>query len=229
MKKSFLDEMRNVPTYQQAEAARYLDIPRGTLRYWAFGKEKVRPIIQVPKSDENLLSFFNLVELHVLSSIKDYGPRLQEIRKTLRFVKKELGGDRPLLSQDFLTDGVNLFVERYGQLIQANSEKQMLLLDVLKSSLRRIKRDKSKIPIKIYPFTQHQEGVRTRIKNAPKLISISPGLNSGRPVIDGTGISTSMVNECFEAGDSFELLAEDYELSYEQVQEAIRYERAQAA
>ena len=46
----------------------------------------------------------------------------------------------------------------------------------------------------------------------------------GKPVLAGTGISTGIIFHRFDSGESIADLTEDYDLSPEQTEEAIRYE-----
>jgi uncharacterized protein (DUF433 family) len=58
----------------------------------------------------------------------------------------------------------------------------------------------------------------------PKIISLTPAIAAGRPVIDGTGISTAIIASRFFARDPVQSLALEYELSGRQIEEAIRWE-----
>jgi len=60
--------------------------------------------------------------------------------------------------------------------------------------------------------------------NTSKYISSNPRINGGRPVVDGTGISTGSISVRFAAGESVDQLIEDYELSRQQIEAAIRWE-----
>jgi len=53
---------------------------------------------------------------------------------------------------------------------------------------------------------------------------LTPTIAAGRPVIDGTGVSTAVIASRFFARDSVENLAQEYELSERQIEEAIRWE-----
>ncbi len=57
-------------------------------------------------------------------------------------------------------------------------------------------------------------------------IAIDPGISFGRPVVVRLGISTAVLAERLDAGESIEELASDYGLSTTQVEEAVLYERA---
>lgn len=227
MKQNRLDDLRNSPLYTQKEASLYLNIPRSTLRYWAVGEQrdsrKVTPIIKKP-NNSRCLSFLNLVELHVLNALRsEHHIELPKIRKSLDYVKQRLNVDRPLLEKTFETDGVDIFIERYGTLVNISKQGQQAMRELLRSSLKRVVRDSHKIPVKLFPYT------RTSIQDSPKFISISPSLFSGRPVIDGTGVSTAIVAERHKAGESLAELASDYNLSEEKIEEAIRCELRFAA
>ena len=61
-------DRRELPAYTIAEAAHYLSVPQATVRYWAKGQDHHLPLIDVPNGTPTLLSFLNLVELHVLAA-----------------------------------------------------------------------------------------------------------------------------------------------------------------
>ncbi len=58
---------------------------------------------------------------------------------------------------------------------------------------------------------------------ASRWIVIDPAVQGGHPTIVGTRITVSILAERFAAGDSVRLLAEDYDLETEAVEEALRY------
>lgn len=59
---------REMPAYAISEAAHYLGVPQATIRYWATGQNQYGGLIHVPKLRPVLLSFLNMVELHVLAA-----------------------------------------------------------------------------------------------------------------------------------------------------------------
>jgi hypothetical protein len=120
---------RDLPRYSTAEAAHYLRLPRATLKTWVHGRvdsngHRAEAVIKLP-TDSQLLSFQNLVEAHVLSAIRrHHGVSLQRVRKALRFVERRMHLPRPLIAAKFQTNGMDLFVEELGKLINASSEGQ---------------------------------------------------------------------------------------------------------
>ncbi len=122
-----------------------------------------------------------------------------------------------------LTDGKNLFIEQYGQLVSISEDGQLAMKAVLEAHLQRIERDAKGVPIRLFPFT------RSRIEESPQFIVIDPQIRFGKPCITGTRVPTSIIAERHEAGDSIALLADDYGRSTEEIEEALRYERRAAS
>ena len=220
---------RVLPAYTILEAAHYLAVPPATVRYWALGRDRYVPLIVTPKHSPALLSFLNLAELHILASIRRvHAVKMPSIRKAIRFLKKRAQRpvDRkyPLLSRDLDTDGVDLFIEEYGSLINISKSGQTAMREIIGAALRRIERDPEGIPVKLYPFTRADD-----IKDAPAMIVIDPNLSAGRPVIAGTGLAVQLIAERYKAGESINDLAQDYERSHEEIEEAVRCELPAAA
>ena len=220
-------DLRSLPAYGVSEAAHYLSIPNATLRSWVLGRHYptgtgrryFRPIIELPDKDQRLLSFVNLVEAHVLDAIRRaHGVTLGRVRKSIDYLKKQLGSSHPLAEQKFVTDKVDLFVEMFGQLVNISQEGQVAMKELIEAHLRRIERDTSGLPIRLYPFT------RERKPDEPKIIVIDPNISFGRPVLAGTGIATTIIAQRYKAGESIEELAEDYGRSRSEIEEAIRCE-----
>ncbi len=220
-------DLREMPAYGINEAAHYLGIPKATLRSWVLGRPYLtatgrrffKPIIDLPDREQRLLSFVNLVEAHVLDAIRRaHGVALWRVRKALEYLKKELASKHPLAEQEFVTDRVDLFVEMFGQLVNISREGQLVIKDLIKAHLKRVERDTSGLPIRLYPFT------RERKPDEPKIIVIDPQISFGRPVLAGTGIATTIIAQRYKAGESIEELAEDYGRSRSEIEEAIRCE-----
>lgn len=209
-----------MPAYSLAEAAHYLVIPVSTIRYWAAGRPDVsRAIIEPASKQPLMLSFRNLVELHVLGTIRrQFEISMPKVRTALDLVRERFDVQRPLISEQFETNGIDLFVEKYGRLLNVTQDGQIVMRQLLEASLKRIERNDHGIPIRLYPFT------RNDIKNAPRYIVIDPELGFGRPVIAGTGLVTEEIAARYKAGDSIPELARDYGRPAEEIDEAVRCE-----
>ncbi len=197
-----------------AEAAQYLLLPPATLRDWVAGRDHV---IRPARIGGTLLSFWNLVEAYVLSSLRRrHGVPLQRVRKALRYVERELDLARPLIEQDFLTDGINLFVEKYGKLINASKQGQTEMRELLEASLERVDRDPKGLAARLFPWSREPD--------EPRGVEIDPRRAFGKLVLTGTGVPTAIIAERMRAGESIHHLARDYRLPSEKIETAVRWE-----
>jgi uncharacterized protein (DUF433 family) len=89
---------------------------------------------------------------------------------------------------------------------------------ILKEHLRRIERDSSGRAAKLSLFTG------TPKPGEAKVVVVDPHVSFGRPVLAGTGIATDVVAKRYKAGDSIATLADDYDRSQSEIEEAIRCE-----
>lgn len=225
---------RTVPAYSVAEASHYLRTPEQTLRSWVVGRlypvagqpKRSQPLIHLDDPKKQFLSFINLVEAHVLAGIRrHHGIKLPKVRTALNYMQRKFGVERPLIEEAFQTDGLDLFVERYGGLINASREGQQAIREILTVYLKRIERDQKGLPIKLFPFTRDTQA-EAALAFDPRVVVMNPAVSFGRPVIAGTGIPVSSIYERYKAGDSVAELAQDFRLEIGAIEEAIRCEAA---
>jgi uncharacterized protein (DUF433 family) len=131
-----------------------------------------------------------------------------------------LGVERLLLSRELCTDKRDLFLDRYGELINLSRSGQMAMRAVLETHLQRIEWDGSRLPVRLFPF------VVTESASAPRLVTIDPDIGFGRPILTSRGISTRVIADRIDSGESAEALAEDYGIELTEIEEAVVYERA---
>ena len=220
--------LRELPAYSVAEVAHYLNLPRSTVRYWATGKDSSPALIEVADINPVALSFLNLVELHVLAAIRrKHAVPMPKVRRAIDYLRENTQDEsdklHPLISKQLQTDGLDLFIEQYGRLVNISSAGQLAMRVIIEAALRRIERDRRGLPIKLYPFT------RSNVNDAPAMVVIDPTLSAGRPVITGTGLATEVIAERYKAGETVAELAKDYDRGEAEIEEAIRCELRAAA
>jgi uncharacterized protein (DUF433 family) len=224
---------REVPTYTLGEAAHYLSIPLTTVRAWVRGtsytqsdgsRRRFQKVIELPDRNLTLLSFYNLAEAHVLRALREiHRIDLQKIRRALDFVRRERGWERPLIQAQFRTDGVGLFIEQLGKLIDATADGQLVMSDIVSAHLDRLDWE-GDLAARLYPFTR-----LTTDRLAPKSVLIDPTRSFGRPVLANLGVATSEIAERYKAGDSIKALMKDFGGTQTDIEEAIRCELQIAA
>lgn len=221
-------EPREVPTYRISEVAQYLRMPKATVRAWALGQGGFRPVLRVEKANAlPLLSFVNLVEVHVLDALRcEHDIPLQRTRAVLRILEKLFPGERhPLADRDLLTEGGEVFVDHLGRLVSASRDGQIAIREVLQAHLRRVDRDPAGRASRLYPFTRKRQDPQSLLRE-PRLVMIDPEIQFGRPVLTGSGIPTLVIADRYKAGESIADLARDYDRPQAQIEEAIRCELA---
>jgi uncharacterized protein (DUF433 family) len=214
------NKLYEVPAYGLPEAAVYLKVPSTTLRYWLTGFSKRPPIIEPVELNPIRLSFLNLLECHALAGMrKIYNLKLPKVRTALRKVTEKFHSPHPLVNEVFLTDREDLFIERLGQIINVSQRHDQLSLEFYRMHLERVEVDPKGL-FHFFPF------VVAPSASEPKTIEINPMVGFGKPVITGTGISTAIIASRFNARDSVSSLAEEYGCTTQQIEEALRWERA---
>jgi uncharacterized protein (DUF433 family) len=217
------DLRMETPIYGVAEAAQYLRVPLNTLRYWVRGAGPVPPLVTLAKSEPSRLSFMNLLECHMLSSMRAiYEVKIPRVRKALVNLAKFVEHKHPLVEQAFRTDRRDLFIEHLGSVVNLSKNEPILIPGIMEFYLERIERDPKGL-FRLYPF------VMERTQSEPRLILINPAVGFGKPVIAGTGISTAVVASRFNARESIDDLASEYRVEPQQIEEAIRWEQKTAA
>jgi uncharacterized protein (DUF433 family) len=225
---------REIPAYPISDVAWYLRLPESTLRSWTLGqsyptshgRRRSQPLIQIASLAERIMSFEDLIEAHVLSSLRRrHAIPLSTIRKAVARIRRENpNSEHPLADFDFATNGVELFLEEVDRITNLSQDWQLVLRETIEGHLKRIDRAPQGFAVRLYPFTRPEAPPDT-----PRKVMIDPRIAFGRPVITGTGVKTATVFERFSAGDSPEDLADDYDRQPEEIWEAIRWESARAA
>lgn len=220
---------RDVPAYTLAEAAHYLRLPAVTLRSWVLGRQyptahgraDFPPLIQPASRRPPWLSFSNLIEAHVLRSLRtEHGVPVKELRRALLYAEKSLAIDRLLLREELRADAGRVFLDRYGELIEITASGQLAMRRLFEEHLKRIEWDSSRFPIRLYPF------LSASASSAERPIVIDPRIAFGRPVVASRSISTSTIADRLDAGESVDDIAADYDLAQSDIEQAVVYERA---
>lgn len=217
------------PRGQPAEGARYLKLASATLRAWVAGRPypkaggvgRFQLLIRPPRLQPPILSFWNLIEAHVLRSLRtDHGVSVKALRQALEYAERSLKIERLLLRKELRTDAGQVFLDRYGQLINLSASGQLAMRRLFDEHLKRVEWDEWQFPVRLYPF------VSGEMQTAERPIAIDPKIAFGRPVVIRTGISTGTIAERIDAGETVQELASDYGLSPTEIEKAVVYERA---
>jgi uncharacterized protein (DUF433 family) len=230
-------DRRETPRYGIKEAAHSLGMSVATLDSWVNGRQYptacgpkfFKPLIALAAPGQ--LSFYNLVEAHILlSTRKKHQVEMPAIRTAIAYVRKMFPSTHPLLSENFLTDGKDLFVKKIErvagreQTINVSRWGQLGFGPILDFYLHRIERDERGWPIRLFPIRMNWSGEIT--SDPPRVVVIDPSISSGRPVVSGTGVMAEIIIGRFNSGEGSGSIADDYGLQVSQIEEVIRYATA---
>lgn len=221
------------PAYPASEAAYILNLPPATVKAWSFGQTRrddgsvrFKAVIHAADKHNKLLSFVNLCELHVLAAIRRvHRVSLPKVRDSVEYLRNQLGVDRPLIDRQFKTNGIDLFVEQASKLLNVSRQGQEALRGEFELALARIERDNQGNPIKLFPYSRTSDHTAEQ----PKFVVIDPRLSFGRPVLTQSAVPTEVIFDRFQAGDSLEDMALDYNVDEKEIEEALRFEQRRAA
>lgn len=219
------------PVYGFGQVDDLLGLKAGTARRWIDGYERrgreYPPIVRESRLDNDFVRWGEFVETKLLAAYRDAGVAMLRMRPVVeglrqRFqVRYPLATVRPYLDQDLrvvyevqqearLEDSMRLVVE-------AGSGQYVLAPDV-----RRFRR------IAVFEdFDGDSVVARLRPLGERRQVVIDPVRRFGSPVVRST--PTDVLAELVRAGEPVEWVAEQYDLTLEQVLDALEYERQQSA
>ena len=216
-----------VPAYTPTEAARIIRRPVSTVRSWtrgsryttSSGRQFWPPVVP---ADPPHLSFQNLVELYVLSSLRIFHTvPLKNVRSAITYLRKAARTDHPLADCDLLTDRSDLFVEKAGEYLNLSRAGQLETKEQLHRCMMQVDRGADGLP--------HRLRLADPKNKLIVAAEVDPEIRFGQPRIPGTGIPTAIIYERKRAGETAEQLAAVYERSVTEVNSAISYEESSRA
>ena len=225
---------RDFPRYTLAQAARLVGVSPATLRSWVRGRNYPRggvtarfePLIMV---DSELLSFSHLVQVHILRSLRrDEDIRMSRLREAFRWTKETYGIENLLLSKELRTTPGEVFIDHYGELINAGLSGQKAIRHALEAFLKRVDWDTEGRPAQFFP------GLITILAappqhEVPRLILINPEISFGKPVLASRpALRVSAIVDRVDAKEDEDEIARDYGIERREVDAAIDYEAAAA-
>lgn len=225
-----VDPRFDLGLYSIRDAARLARVPSRSLSNWVHGYhyfaggrpvQAKRVVNSTVANGSVALSFVNLTEILALSGFRQVGISMQKVRRALEYVKREMRVEHPLATQRILSDGVELFRQ-----YQEKHHREIVLVNIVRGGQR-------VFPEAVMRYLREIEWGRdtfasrwwpgAREAGAGKVV-VDPRRGFGSPVIAGTGIRTEDVFLRFSAGEPLSDLADDYGLTLDQTEAAVRAE-----
>ncbi|HUP62181.1 MAG TPA: DUF433 domain-containing protein [Thermoanaerobaculia bacterium] len=218
---------RDVPAYSFREVALSIDVPVSTLRAWCAGQSNFAHVLSLPEdwTEYHALSFFNLIEANVVAELRrEHKVPMRRVRTALEFLAENVPVPHPLVEKELLvTPNQRVYIVHEGKRIDISAGGQWPLDAVVRNLLRRVHRGRHGI-LAFFPRVRPpKQNSLPEEEYAP--VVVDPEVCFGRPLIAGTAIPTDVVADRYLGGDSIKKMSEDYDLSEEQIEAALRFER----
>lgn len=222
-------DIKLLPAYPLAEAARYLGARPSTLRAWFHGrhykttngKRFSTAILPATQGRGQPISFLDLVEAHVLLAIRQgYGIPLQRFRVAMEHLRDMSGDLHFLAHRDFYHDRRDLFLKIDDKLVSLSERGQLVNREIISEGLKQLVYGNDGYADQFFPrFGGERQ----------QSIVLNPAINFGKPCLSRLGIGAEAIAARFVAGEKMSDLAKDYGATAEEIEEAIRWHERLAA
>ncbi|MFF7344754.1 DUF433 domain-containing protein [Streptomyces antimycoticus] len=196
----------------QAETSEYLRIPSSTLSRWLEGRAAGAPLVhsvEVSRPRQPSVPFIGVAEAYVLHSLRSLGLRLHEIREAAEAVRRTFDTPYGLVSKRIATDGIDIFIDHgLGDLRRAR-DNQVPIHEVVSDYLRYLTWDANDDFPSSLRLPQYPETVP---------VVIDPRFGRGLPVVAANRVPVQAVVDLWDAGESVEDIAYEYDMSPEEVE-----------
>lgn len=201
------------PLFTPREVAKYLSIPQPTIYSW------LRPVEAGPQLVHRLaperrgaasVPFAALVEAYVLRALRQLGLSKHQIRAVVADVRKDFGNEYALATKHIATDGIDVFIQYVDGEMSRAGDRQIPIREVITDYLRYV----------TFDAYDGEYASRLRLKSfgddAP--VIIDPRFGWGAPVIEKNGVPVRAVIDLWSAGEPMRAVADEYDLTVEEVE-----------
>jgi uncharacterized protein (DUF433 family) len=229
------------PLYGIGEAAGYLAVPPSTLATWAYGYERRRagdgvivgrPVITAirpARRHEAAVPFIGLAEAYALAAFRKAGVPMQRIRPAIEALHSELGLSYALASKRLYTDGAEIlydYAQQAGDTPEGESARELVVVrnnqrvfaEVVEQYLRRVD---------FAPDGYAQVIHLPQYRAAD--VTVDPDHAFGRPRFARGGAELDNVIDLFLAGEPVDVVAAEFGLTRDEVEDALRVTTRTAA
>lgn len=212
--------------YTLPDAAKLLHLPIPRLRTWvigrtiadqSMGRKKVYPAGNVKSNGiarDRHFSFYTLVELFTLASLRGLGVSLRVIRQARSELAERDNTSHPFALEGLLTDRKKLLFDLGEKaLLELGAGGQTSFEEIIAPFCIRLDFDATtRMACRYHPLGKD------------KPIIVDPARAFGRPIVVGTNIATENVAALIRGGETVEDVASDFGLAPEVVSEVWSFE-----
>lgn len=201
-----------------SDAARFLGVPRPTLRRWAYGYDRGGPLLHVAdgaRRGQAQVTFIAMAEAHVLQALRLAGVRLARIRPALNQLADQFGREYVLVAPNLATDGIDVLWDfsrtEEGQGLMEGHTGQMVMREIVEDYLQYV--------------TWGDDGYPRMLELRhcqPSKVVVDPYRAFGQPIFAGNRARVRDVANMLNAGEDPQVVADEHGVSLEDVRTAAR-------
>ncbi len=203
--------------YTVPDLALILKLPRNKVRRWLleFYNQRLADNADVYSHGEGrgrVTNFLTLIEFYVFYMLREQQIGVSKILQAHKHMSKELKTKYPFASYRLLVNKKDIL---YGinedTWVHADKSNQIIIRKLIEAFFRKIDFSEKELATRFWPLGK---------KNS---IVVDPQHQFGQPVIYGTNINATTVYSMYESGESTSTIGILYDLTEEQVNDAIAF------
>ena len=213
------------PTYGYGEVDRLLHLRAGTAKRWidgyTRGGKQYAPVVREHPTDSPYVTWGEFVETRYLSEFRNAGVSMQQMRPAVALLRQRFQTKYPLAHARPFTDGRDLVLKVQEEV---GLDHRLSLVVVASGQLKLSTGAQTFYSTTEFDPDRDNTAVLIRPSSASASVTIDPYRNSGSPVV--RGVKTEVLIEQFRTGEDIEAIAETFDLTVSEVEDALRYEAA---
>lgn len=216
--------------YTIPDAARILGLSLPKVRRWLKGSEQDNAVEEGPArygidplgiegtGSEKHMDFLSLIELYTIMRLREQRVSFRTIRLARDDLTQRLCVDHPFAAQSLFVDGSKLLTENDNLHYELGTNGQIAIRKVLEPFLQRVDFETStRMAERLHPMGREHQ------------VIVDPRRAFGRPIVEGTAITTEALASLFKGGESIEGLSQQFDLEEKAIQDALEFEHCLAA
>lgn len=210
--------------YTVPDLALILQLPKKKVRRWLddFYNERLGKAYDGSYSwgqgRDKATNFLTLIAFYVFYKLREYKVSTYKILEAHRNMTKGLKTAYPFASYKLLVDGKEiLYALEEDTWVHANKSKQIVIKEIIEGFFKKIDFSGSHLAQRFWPLGKEHE------------IVVDPHHQFGQPVIQGTNINAATIFSMYESGESTSTIGILYDITEEQVNDAILFCKGKAA
>ena len=207
--------------YSYADVDRLNSLTPGTGRRWLEGYQRggvfYEPVLRDSATAQDFVTWGEMVEARLLAEFRDHHVSLQRLRPAVLLLRSEFGPYPLAHARPFLEVAGRELVRKVQDEVSLARQLQLVV----------VRNNQTMLDIEAERFTEsvtYKSGIAIAFRPSVRTpsVAIDPTRSFGQPSV--RSVKTEVLAEDYRSGETVGSLADLYDLTIEQVEQAIRFE-----